>query len=212
MNGGARPTSMAFVAGCGAGLAWSLKPHFAVGMLCAVGCLAVHARSWKAAFTPENLTAAVIALLYVAGVVAFFPEFFTIIGPLVRDVYIPVGLSFQALLEKPALPIWGVAILATIVLKRRDRIDAACLLLLTASLGFAEIFVLQRKGWPYHSYSMIALAMLALGYSLTSNAPRSALDPTSHTAPIARFAIHFSRSIRWFVVSFDARPRQAPLA
>src|SRR5258706_3701853 len=169
MNGRAPPTSMAIVAGCGAGLALSFKPHFAVGMLCAVGCLAVHARSWKAAFTPENLTAAVIALLYAAGVAAFFPEFFTSIGPLVRDVYIPVGLSFEALLEKPALPIWGVAILATIVLKRRDRIDAACLLLLTASLGFAAVFLLRPKGWPYQSYSMISPGMLALRYSAELN-------------------------------------------
>ncbi len=73
-------------------------------------------RSWKVALTPENLTAAAIALLYTASIIAFFPEFFTTIGPLVRDIYIPVGVSiyipvgvsFQALLEKPALPIWGV--------------------------------------------------------------------------------------------------------
>ncbi len=107
---------MTVVAGCGAGLALSFKPHFALGMLCAVGWLAIHSRSWKVAFTPENLTAAAIALLYTASIIAFFPEFFTTIGPLVRDIYIPVGvsiyipvgLSFQALLEKPALPIWGV--------------------------------------------------------------------------------------------------------
>lgn len=89
MNGEAPPTSMAVVAGCGAGLALSFKPHFAVGMLCAVGWLAIYSRSWKVAFTPENLTAVAIALLYTASIVAFFPEFFTTIGPLVRDVIFP---------------------------------------------------------------------------------------------------------------------------
>jgi hypothetical protein len=212
MNGRGPPTSIAIVAGCGAGLALSFKPHFALGMLCAVGCLAIHSRSWKAAFTPENLTAATIALLYAAGVAAFFPEFFTTIGPLVRDVYIPVGLSFQALLGKPALPIWGVTILATIALKRRDKIDAACLLLLTTSLGFAVIFVLQRKGWPYHSYPMIALVMLALGSALASNTPRTALDRTFRAGAIAVFAILFARSMLWFDVAFDARPLQAAVA
>src|SRR5258708_29145923 len=64
MNGQAPPTSMAIVAGCGAGFALSFKPHFAVGMLCAVGWLVIYSRSWKVAFTPENLTAAAIALLY----------------------------------------------------------------------------------------------------------------------------------------------------
>ena len=212
MNGEAPRTSMAVVAGCDAGLALSFKPHFALGMLCAVGWLAIHSRSWKVAFTPENLTAAAIALLYTASIIAFFPEFFTTIGPLVRDICIPVGLSFQALLEKPALPIWGVAILAIIVLKRRDRIDAACLLLLTTSLGFAAIFVLQRKGWPYHSYPMITLVMLALGYALASNTPRTALDRTCRAGAIALFAILFARSMLWFDVAFDARPLQATVA
>jgi hypothetical protein len=212
MNGEAPPTSMAVVAGCGAGLALSFKPHFAVGMLCAVGWLAIYSRSWKVAFTPENLTAAAIALLYTASIIGFFPEFFTTIGPLVRDIYIPVGLSFQALLEKPALPIWGVAILAIIALKRRDKIDAACLLLLTTSLGFAAIFVLQRKGWPYHSYPMITLVMLALGYALASNTPRTALDRTCRAGAIALFAILFARSMLWFDVAFDARPLQAAVA
>ncbi|HEX9469085.1 MAG TPA: hypothetical protein VF957_06055, partial [Bradyrhizobium sp.] len=152
MKGEVPSTWMAVIAGCGAGLATSFKPHFVIAVLCAVGCLAIYSRSWKAVFAPENLIAAGIALLYAASVVAFFPEFITIVGPLVRDVYIPAGVSFQALLERPALPIWGVAILATIVLKRHDRIDAACLLLLVTSLGFAAVFILQRKGWPYHSY------------------------------------------------------------
>src|SRR5258708_24019593 len=57
MNGQTPPTSTAIVAVCGAGLALSFNPHFAVGILCAVASLAVHARSWEAPFTPENLTA-----------------------------------------------------------------------------------------------------------------------------------------------------------
>jgi len=97
-------------------------------------------------------------------------------------------------------------------LKRRDRIDAACLLLLTTSLGFAAIFVLQRKGWPYHSYPMITLVMLALGYALASNTPRTALDRTCRAGAIALFAILFARSMLWFDVAFDARPLQATVA
>ena len=137
---------MAVIAGCGAGLAVSFKPHFAIGIFCAVTCLAIYARSWKAVFAPENLIAAAITLLSATSVIAFFPEFFTIVGPLVRDIYLSVGLSFLALLEKPALPIWGAAILATIVLKRHDKIDAACLLLLVTSLGFAAVFFFAAEG------------------------------------------------------------------
>jgi hypothetical protein len=36
-----------------------------------------------------------------------------------------------------------------------------------ASVGFAVSFYLQRRGWAYHSYPMVALALLAMGYVLT---------------------------------------------
>jgi hypothetical protein len=212
MKGEAVSSWMAVIAGCGAGLAASFKPHFAIAILCAVGCLAIYSRSWKAVLTPENLIAAGIALLYAASVIVYFPEFITVVGPMVRDVYLPVGLSFQALLERPALPIWGVAVVATIVLKRHDGTDAPCLLLLATSLGFAAVFVLQRKGWPYHSYPMIALAMLALGYALVSNAPRTALDRTLRAGAVVLFAILFARSMLWFASFFDATPLQASIA
>ena len=72
-------TWMIVVSGCGAGLAVSFNPQF-VAIVCAVVCLAIYLRSWKAVFAPESLIAAAIGLLYAAGVVAFYPEFFTVIG------------------------------------------------------------------------------------------------------------------------------------
>ncbi len=211
MNGERPSAWLAVIAGIGAGLAVTFKPHFAIGLFCAVGCLTIYLRSWKAAFTPEILTAAAVVLLYAASIVAFFPAYFTIIVPLVRDIYIPVGLSFRELLEKPPLLIWGVAIFATIVLKRHDKVDAAYLLLLAASLGFAAAFFLQRKGWPYHSYPMLALAILALGQALISEVPR-ATDRVLRAIAVVVFAALLMRSMSWFDVTFDARPLQAAVA
>jgi hypothetical protein len=102
--------------------------------------------------------------------------------------------------------------LATIVLKRHDKIDAACLLLLVTSLGFAAVFFLQRRGWPYHSYPMIALVLLALGHALVSNTPRTTLDRALRAGAIAVFAVLLARSMLWFDVAFDARPLQAAVA
>jgi hypothetical protein len=209
---GEQPSAwLAVIAGIGAGLAATFKPHFAIGLFCAVGCLTIYLRSWKAAFTPETLTAAAVVLLYAASVAAFFPAYFTVILPLVRDIYIPVGLSFQALLEKPPLLIWGVAIVTTVALTRHDKIDVACLLLLAASLGFAAAFFLQRKGWPYHSYPMLALAMLALGHALISDVPRTA-NRAFRAIAVVLFAVLLMRSMSWFNVTFDARSLQAAVA
>jgi hypothetical protein len=209
---GEKPSAwLAVIAGIGAGLAVTFKPPFAIGLFCALGCLTIYLRSWKAAFTSELLTAAVVVLLYALSVVAFFPAFFTIIVPLVRDIYVPVGLSFRELFEKPPFLIWGVAIVTTIALKRHDRIDAACLLLLATSVGFAAAFLLQRKGWPYHSYPMLALAMLALGHALISDVPRTA-DRAFRVIAMVLFVALLMRSMMWFNVTFDARSLQAAVA
>jgi len=210
MNRGQSSVWLAVIAGIGAGLAVSFKPHFAIGLVCAVACLAIYLRSWKAAFTPEILTAAAVILLYAASMVAFFPAYFTIIVPLVRDIYIPVGVPFQVLLEKPPLLIWAVAIATTIAVKRHDKIDAACLLLFATSLGFAAAFFLQRKGWPYHSYPMLALALLALGHALMSDAHSA--GRAFRAIAMGLFAALLIGSMSWFNVTFDARPLQAAVA
>jgi hypothetical protein len=152
-------------AGVGAGLALSFKPHFAIGVLCGLAALAAYGRSWRILLTPENFIAAAIAAIYVLCTIVFYPSYLSAIVPLVRDVYIRVGASLIEMIKTPAVPIWAAAMFAALVVKRAGRIDSMFLLLLATSFGFMLAFFLQRKGWPYHSYPMIALAMLGLGYA-----------------------------------------------
>jgi hypothetical protein len=207
------PFPAILAAGIGAGLAVSFKPHFAIGILCGLAALAIHARSWRILFTPENFIAAAIALIYGICVVAFFPEFLSVIAPLVRDIYIAVGASFIEMVKKPAVPIWAAAMFAAIVLKRTGRIDSTLLLLLAISAGFMLAFFLQRKGWPYHSYPMIAFAMLGLGYALAVRRP---LDRALGIFATATMAVAFVQSILWFNwafdKAFDARPLWTAIA
>ena len=199
-------------AGIGGGLALSFKPHFAIGIFCALSVFALRSRSWRIFFTPENFIAAAIVAVYILCIVVFYPEFFTIMGPLVRDIYVPVGISFAALLEKPATPIWAIASLAAIFLGRRGRFDETVLLLLATSFGFAVIFFLQRKGWPYHSYPMIALALLAFGWALVLRRDRPGWDRVAGIGAMLLLVAVFARSMLWFDVAFDARPLQAPVS
>jgi hypothetical protein len=197
-------------AGVGAGLALTFKPYFLLGILCGGGVMAIHARSWRMLVTAENAIAVAVVGVYALCVGAFYPEFFTVIGPMVRDVYLPVGLSPAALMEKPAMTLWASAALAALLLRRPGKIDASLIVLLAASLGFAFAFVLQRKGWPYHSYPMIALVLLALATVIASRRPATAR--TLRTAAIVAFATLFAASLLWFDVAFDAQPLQAPVA
>lgn len=207
MKGRTPPWLAVIAAGIGAGLALSFKPHFAIGLVCGLTALAIHARSWRILLGLENFIAAAIVGVYALCIVAFYPEFFSLIVPLVRDVYVMVGSSPLEMVTAPAMPIWAALVFSALVLKRTGRIDAALLLLLATSFGFAVAFLLQRKGWPYHSYPMIALAMLGLGYALAMRRP---FDRALGMFAAATLAVAFVQSILWFNWSFDkafdARP------
>jgi hypothetical protein len=208
-QGEAPPRWAVVTAGLGAGVALAFKPYFAIGLGCGLGALAVQARAWRGLVAPENVIAAAFGALYLVGVTLLFPEFFSVIGPMVRDVYLPVGLPFEALLAKPAVPLWAILTLAILALRRRGGIDATLLLLLASSAGFALAFLAQRKGWPYHSYPMLTLALLGLGQALLSPA-RPAPGRALRIGVVLVLAVVAVRAMLWFDVAFDARPlRQA---
>jgi hypothetical protein len=207
----APPRWSIIVAGLGAGIALTFKPHFAIGLMFGIVVLAIHARSWRRLFAPENIIAAAVAGLYLLAVIALFPEFFSVIGPLVRDVYLPAGLAPLALLDKPGVSLWAIALLAAYLLKRRS-IDAPLALLLATSLGFAVVFFIQRKGWPYHSFPMLALALLAFGYAIASRAPATKNNRAIAIGAVVLLLAVFSRAMPWFDTAFDAQPLQQSVA
>ncbi len=208
MKGERPPVWAILAAGVGAALAMSFKPHFAIGIVCGLAALAVYARSWRILFVPENFIAAAMVAIYVLCTVVFYPGFLSVVAPLVRNIYIPVGVSPIEIVKTPAVLIWAAVIFAALVLKRAGRIDSTLLLLLATSFGFMLIFFLQRKGWPYHSYPMIALAMLSLGYAFAARRP---LDRSLGIFATATFAITFFQSIVWFNWAFDKAFDAGPL-
>jgi hypothetical protein len=204
------PLRAVLVAGLGAAVALSFKPQFAIGLGCAVAASCVHARNWRLVLTPENLLTAALAALYLAGTVVLYPEYVTVILPLLRDVYVPVGLSLADMLDRPAISLWAMAILAAGLLGRRS--GAAPWVLLSGSAGFAVVYLLQRKGWSYHSYPMLALALLGLGFGLAAYVPDGRFGRVWRGAALLLLAAIFARSMLWFDVAFDARPLQAAVA
>jgi hypothetical protein len=199
------------LAGLGLGLALSFKPHFVIPVLCCLAVAAWHLKSWRIIFAPEHFIAAAVIAGYGACMVAFFPEYFAVMVPLLRDVY-TIGLPFARMLEKPVVPIWGIALIGAVLLKRGKAFDSADALLLAASLGFGLIYFLQRKGWPYHSYPMMVFALLAFGHAMTSSNDRTALRRGWLAGASAVLAALFGLSMVWFNHSLDARPLQAAVA
>jgi hypothetical protein len=202
------PSWAILVAGIGAGVAMTFKPYFAIGIFAGLTALAIQARSWRLLFLPENFLAAAVVAVYALMVVAFFPAFFSDIAPMVRDIYVLVGASPVEMLKTPAVLIWAALIFASLLLKRTGRIDSTLLLLLATSVGFLVAFFLQQKGWPYHSYPMLAVAMLGLGSALAARKP---LDRALGGFALLTLAVTFVQSIVWFNWAFDKAFDMRPL-
>jgi hypothetical protein len=156
------------VAGIGAGAMMILKPHLALGLAATIAMAAWSARSWSVLVAAENWIALALIAIYGGMVALAFPEFLSEIVPLVRTVYLPVGRSLSTMIVGlPAFPIWIGTLAALAVVRRAERYDRVYGVLVAASVGFAGSFLVQGKGWPYHSYPMAALGLIALACAMS---------------------------------------------
>jgi hypothetical protein len=201
------------VAGAGAGVTICIKPHFALAVGCAAAFCALHRRSWRLLFVLENWIAAAIAVAYGISVAVFYPAFLTDVMPLVADVYLPVRLSLvQSLLDTPVM-LWAATILMILALRRGTGFHPESAVMLTASAGFAAAYLIQGKGWPYQSYPMLALALIALGLAIACR--RQAMERTGEgyrfkdICAVLAFCFIAIRSFAWLDLAVQDRAATA---
>jgi hypothetical protein len=176
---GASPApDSAIVAGLSAGLAIIIKPHFAMGIVAAVIATMLCTKSWRPLAATENWIAGGLTVLYGAFVAVAFPSFPTDIIPLVNAVYVPIRRPFATLVGSPGIWLSAAALLGLVVMKRRAVVSPPYCLLWATACGFFFAFLIQGKGWPYHSYPMLALVIIALG---TAAAERKSTTPATLT-------------------------------
>lgn len=209
VNGEAPARWQIVVAGLGAGVMLAFKPHFIVAFVCAVAVTAVLRRSWRILFVAENCIAGVVVLGYVAVVAVVFPAFFTVILPIARDVYVPVGRSLPRMAATMGAVCW-LGVTLVLLLLQQGRRDRAVMVLAAGSAGFAAAFFMQHKGWPYQSYPMIALAFLAAVAAAASF--RFKARRLVGVGAVAALIALFVGAMAWFTDTFNAQPLQAALA
>jgi hypothetical protein len=166
------------MAGIGTGIALSIKPHFALAIILAAAATACHAKSWRVLFAPEHWIAGGIVAIYGASVLVFYPQFVSDVLPLIQAVYVPVRLPLFAILTRTPSILWLLSIFLLARQVREAIFQPRFSILLLASCGFALAYVAQGKGWPYHSYPMLALALLALALLFCEHGKR---DPKQGT-------------------------------
>src|SRR5258706_12773358 len=192
------------IAALSAAITVSFKPYFAFAVGFCIFTAAAQARDWRVVFAPENWIAAGLVVVYGVCILVFYPEYFTIIYPLVRDVYLLLKAPTLALFVTSATALWVGAVMIVLALQsRQQKLDTACFVLLAASFGFAISFFVQRKGWDYHAYPIVALGLLAAGCAISAidNEPTSSrrLPGAAMVVVVAMFA----KACMWFNASVD---------
>ncbi|CCD98000.1 hypothetical protein [Bradyrhizobium sp. STM 3809] len=201
------------VAGLSAGLTMSFKPYFAFAVGFCILASAAQARDWRVLFAMENWIAGALVLINAISIYVFFPEYFTIIYPLVRDVYLLLKAPVPAILVTLPIGLWLAATVIVLLLQRNQpRRDAATFVTLAASLGFLVSFVAQRKGWGYHAYPMVALALLAAGFAVSAS--NLGHDPRRwpRIATAVAAVILFVQTCVWFNGSIDVGQIESQVA
>jgi hypothetical protein len=200
------------IAGIGAGITLAFKPFFTVPAAFCILFAAIHSRSWRVLFAPENIIAGVIVTVISLGTYILYPEYFTITYPLVRDTYLSWSMPAAVIFLNHATLISAVALVSVLLARQKARPDPVLLVALLAAAGFAVSFFLQRRGWAYHSFPMVALALLAMGYALTGVASEEARSRSAEAASVVVMAATFALGMLWFNTNVYVGPIREGIA
>jgi hypothetical protein len=200
------------IAGAGAGITLAFKPFFTVPAVLCILFAAIRSRSWRVLFAPENIIAGAIVTIVSLGTYFLFSEYFTITYPLVRDTYLSWSMPASVIFLNDGTLISAVATVSVLLARQKAKPDPALLVAVLASAGFAVSFFLQRRGWAYHSYPMVALALLAMGYVLTGAASAESRSRRLAAASIFVMAATFSFGMLWFNANVYVGPIKEAIA
>ena len=152
----------AAVIGFAAGIGFALKPYFLIIPVMLAIELAMRRRSLRALFAAESLSAACAVLLCAALVLILAPDYLERAVPIFRSIYWGFETGNPVVLYRMAAPgIWLTLLALAVALLTRsfNRIHLA---LVTVSIGFLVAYWLQRKGYEYHAYPVLAVSVVQL--------------------------------------------------
>lgn len=202
--------ALVFAAGMGAGITAIIKPHFVFAIVFVAVVAALNTKNWRVFFAFENWIAGAMLAAYGVLVYAAYPDFVTHTLPLVAEIYVPVRASLWKFLVHFATPIFVLVLAMVWMLKRSRAFHAPFSLLLAASFGFAISYYGQLKGWSYHSYPMLALALAAAVIAFAQRWPAMAeneigRERATRLASALTIALLAGTTFVWMNFSVDMR-------
>lgn len=162
-QGEAVPTADAVAIGFCAGVAFALKPQFALVPII------LELWAWRARkIRPETLTLAASAAAYILAVAVIEPDYRTNMVPLVMAAYAQFA-PMQIGAVKASL----IAFLFGSPLLLRARGEAAAFTV--AALAAWLVYLLQMKGWDYQALPAVGLLLVAVALAADGSIVRRAL-------------------------------------
>ena len=167
------------LAGICAGAAVAIKPPIGLSVALPYLALCWRRKDLKYLWGPEVLAALALVVAYGFAIPYFTPDYLTHMLPTLGAAYLPDRAPLLALLANFAVVAWLLAASLVFLRWRNGKADPASLILILASLGGLGLYLIQGKGWRYHSLPMLALAALALAFIATHKArgPRWTFAP-----------------------------------
>lgn len=186
---GVRPSRFgALAAGLTAGAIFAVRPHYALSFAGVVAFVAWR-RGFRALLGCAEFNGAVAsAILSVAASLAFFPNYFTRMLPIVADLYVPVQHASSLLLVQPASIAWLSMLAALVALRDRLQTSPMAITAALASVGAFLAYLMQGKGYPYHCY--VAVVLMVFAFVMVS-AKRMASPPTALLASLCFALVWF---------------------
>lgn len=207
-GGRSLPPGLALLIGIGAGLGFALKHYFLVVPALLELWLFLRQRGGWSVIRPEIAGLATVGLLYAGAILAFAPDFLTVILPMIRLAYGATGAPALSQLFQPLL-LLGLAIVAVTALHLqllRGRQSEFVEALLVAAIGFAGVYFIQAKGWPYHAIPLLGCGAIALAALLASLAqPPRALRIAGPILLALPFVLSWQEASRPLLPSADLK-------
>jgi hypothetical protein len=154
------PGSHRFAVVALAAVGFALKPYF-LGIPALVELYVLSSRGWRAYLRdPVPWVMAAIWTIYLASLPLLFPDYFTVVLPLVSTYYVG-GTIWEPLLTEPRLGTALVLLVPFAWIAFRGE-GALAKVLSLAAIGAAASALVQRKGWSYHIVPIeLLIAVLA---------------------------------------------------
>ncbi|WP_419907113.1 hypothetical protein [Hoeflea sp.] len=183
------PVLTAIAAGVAGSVIILVKPHWALSIGLPALYVTWSRRSVLSLLRPEYLTIAAIAVAYLAIVIVAYPEFLGSMYPMLQQVYMPISNARGMWL--PIIVKFAITLVPWILLRVRGTVSPVADLAALSSMGFFAGVLYLGKGWGYHLYPSLAMALIASLAALEAGLRRGGLEARAQRYAVLIIVVAF---------------------